>query len=264
MPETPPSFETVIYERHGRVARIVLNRPPVNAISVQLSRELNRALDFARGDDEVRAVILTGAGEQAFSAGIDLKEFEPATGHDMRRFIETLYHEMVAIQYGMGKPTIAALNGPALAAGVTVAVSCDVLIASERARLGYPEINVGLSPAMHLVLLPRVVGKYKAFELCFTGDPIDAHEAHRLGLVNKVVPHAELEREAFALADKLAAKPPLAVKYMRDAFYRNLDVEFRKGIGDAADVLCLLKETEDSHEGMRAFKEKRPPIWRGR
>jgi enoyl-CoA hydratase len=264
MSEALPRFETLIFERLGSVARIVLNRPPVNAINRQLSRDLNQALDYARRDETVHAVILTGSGERAFSAGIDLVELESADGRAMRRFIDDLYHEMVELQYKMGKPTIAALNGPALAAGVTIAVSCDLLIASERARLGYPEINVGLTPAMHLVLLPRLVGKYKAFELCFTGDPIDAYEAHRLGLVNRVVPHERLQEEALALAEKLAAKSPLTVKYMRDAFYRNLDVEFRKAIGDAADVLCILKDSADSHEGMRAFKEKRPPRWTGR
>lgn len=264
MAETPPSFETVVYERHGGVARIVLNRPPVNAISVQMSRELNRALDFARCDDEVRAVVVTGAGDRAFSAGIDLVEFERFDGRSMRRFLETLYSEMVEIQYKMGKPTIAALNGPALAAGVTVAVSCDILIASERARIGYTEINVGLMPALHLVLLPRIMGKYKALELCYTGEPIDAHEAHRLGLVNKVVPHERLADEAMAFAQSLASKSPLGIKYMRDIFFRNLDVEFRKAIADAADILCILKDSEDSHEGMRAFREKRPPVWKGR
>ena len=264
MPETVPQFETIRYERVEGVARIVLDRPPVNAINWQLSRDLNQALDLARRDEAVRAVIITGSGDKAFSAGVDLKELEPADGRAMRRFMETFYFEMVELQYKMGKPTIAALNGPALAAGVTIAVSCDLLIASERARLGYPEINVGLSPAMHLVLLPRLVGKYKAFELCFTGDPIDAQEAFRLGLVNKVVPHDQVQAEAWALAQQLAAKSPLAVKYMRDVFYRNLDVEFRKGIADAADVLCILKDSADSHEGMQAFKEKRPPRWTGR
>ncbi|MBI3967203.1 MAG: enoyl-CoA hydratase/isomerase family protein [Chloroflexi bacterium] len=264
MSETSPSFDAVIYERIGPVARIVLNRPPVNAINFQLTRDLNAALDFARRDETVRSVIITGSGEQAFSAGVDLKVLEPADGREMRRFLEIFYFEMVEIQYKMGKPTIAALNGPALAAGVTIAVSCDLLIASERAQMGYPEINVGLSPAMHLVLLPRLVGKYKAFELCFTGDPIDAAEALRLGLVNKVVRHDRVQDEALALAQKLASKSPLATKYMRDVFYRNLDVEFRKGIGNAADLVCLLKDSADSHEGMRAFKEKRAPQWTGR
>jgi enoyl-CoA hydratase len=264
MPETAPPFEMIRYERIESVARIVLDRPPVNAINLQLSQDLNRALNLARQDETVRAVIITGSGDKAFSAGVDLKDLEPADGRAMRRFMETFYFEMVEIQYKMGKPTIAALNAPALAAGVTIAVSCDLLIASDRAYLSYPEINVGLSPAMHRVLLPRLVGKYKAFELCFTGDPIDVQEARRIGLVNRVVPHDRVQDEALALAQQLAAKPPLAMKYMRDTFYRNLDVEFRKGIADAADVLCILKDSEDSHEGMKAFKEKRPPRWTGR
>lgn len=259
-----PQFETVIFERLGSVARIILNRPPVNAVNFQLAEDVNRALDFARRDESVRAVVITGGGEKAFSAGADLVELESADGRTMRRFMEIFYFEMTELHYKMGKPVIAAVNGPALAAGVTLAVSCDMLIASDKARFGYPEINVGLTPAMHLILLPRVVGKYKAFELCFTGDPIDAHEAHRLGIVNKVVPHERLEDESLSMAQKLASKSPLSVKYMRDIFYRNLSSEFRAGIADSTEVLCLLKDSEDSHEGMRAFKEKRPPQWRGR
>lgn len=264
MPDSVPSFELLRYQVRERVATITLNRPPVNALNWQLVREYLRALDTARQDDEVRAVLLTGGGERAFCAGVDLVAFEGDDGRSHRRWLATLYGEMVDMQSRMGKPTIAAVNGPALAAGVTIAVCCDMLIASDRARFGYPEINVGLIPAMHLVLLPRVVGRYKAFELCFLGDPIDAHEAQRLGLVNRVVPHERLADEAFALAQKLAAKPPLAVKYMRDVFYRAMDMEYRKAIMVAADTVCLLKDTEDSHEGMRAFKEKRPPVWKGK
>lgn len=264
MGPSEPNWEYIIYERREGIARIVLNRPPVNAINPQMASELNQALLRARRDEEVRAVIIAGAGDRAFSAGIDLRFFKDATGLEMRRFLETFYWEMTDIQYSMGKPTIAALNGPALAAGVTVACSCDMIIASERALIGYPEINVGLIPALHLILLPRVVGRYKAFELAFTGDPIDAREAHRLGLVNQVVAPEELDGAAWAMAQRMAAKPPLAVKYMRDAFYRGLDMEFRKAIADAADVLCILKSSEDSREGLQAFVEKRPPRWKGR
>lgn len=264
MSEIIATYETLRVERHDAVARIVLDRPPVNAINFQLADDYTKALDRLRRDESVRSVIVTGSGDQAFSAGVDLKELESADGRAMRRFLETFYFEMVELQYKMGKPTIAALNAPALAAGVTIAVSCDLIVAAEGTRIGYPEINVGLSPAMHLVMLPRMVGKFRAFELCFTGDPIPIEEAQRLGLVNRIVPKDRLAAESLAFAAELAAKPPLAMKLMRDTFYRNLDVEFRKGIGDAADVLCILKDSEDSHEGMRAFREKRPPRWSGR
>ena len=264
MAEPPPSFTTLVFERLDTVARIILNRPPVNAVTRQLAAELNEALRYAGHDDTIRAVIVTGAGERAFCAGVDLVERAATDGLALRRFLETFYAEMVDVQAGLGKPTIAALNGPALGGGVTIAVACDLIIASDRARLGYPEINVGTSPAIHLVLLPRVVGKFKAFELCFSGEPIDAFEAQRLGLVNAVVPHDRLQDEALALAQRLAAKPPLAVRYMREVFYRSLDVEFRKGVRNAIDLNCLLRETEDASEGMRAFNEKRPPRWVGR
>jgi enoyl-CoA hydratase/carnithine racemase len=166
--------------------------------------------------------------------------------------------------YNLGKPAIAMVNGAALAAGCTIAFSCDCIIASEKARIGYPEINVGLMPALHLILVPRLVGKHKAFELLFSGEPISAPEAERIGLINRAVPPEKLEEAVYELAGKMASKSPLVVKYCRDAFYRGLDMEFRKGIADAADVLCILVQSEDTREGMRAFAEKRAPLWKGR
>ena len=256
-------FKTIVYQP-GEVARITLNRPQVrNAINLDLTTELNAALTQAKNDPTVKVVVITGAGT-AFCSGIDLAFHRGRSPVEFRSFIEKLYWEMTDIQYSMGKPTIAAVNGPALAAGCTIAFSCDIIIASDKAIFGYPEINVGLIPAMHLILLPRLVGKHKAFELAFTGDPIPAREAERIGLVKSVVPHEELEAAVNEIATKLASKSPLVLKYCRDAFYRGLDMEFRKGIADAADILCILVGTEDSHEGLSAFVEKRPPQWKGR
>lgn len=258
------SSKTVIYQKEGGIARITLNRPEVrNAINLELITEYNEALNVARRDAGVRVVVVTGAGS-AFCSGIDLAFHRGKSGIEFRSFLEKLYWEMTDIQYNMGKPTIAAVNGPVLAAGCTLAFSCDVIIASERARVGYPEINVGLMPAMHLVLLPRLVGKHKAFELAFTGEPISAREAERLGLINRAVPHEEFEAAVGEMAKKLAAKSPLVTKYCRDAFYRGLDMEFRKAIADAADVLCILVGSEDAQEGLSAFVEKREPRWKGR
>lgn len=257
-------FNTILYEKRDFWAKIVLNRPEQrNAINKEMAKELNSALRMAGQDDDVRVVMVTGAGT-AFCAGIDLKLFSRMNSLEFREFMETFYWEMTDIHYNLTKPTMAVLNGPSLAAGNSIAFSCDMVIASEKARIGYPEINVGLIAAMHLVMLPRILERHKAFELVFTGDAISATEAAHIGLINRVVPHDRLEEEAMELARKLASKSPLVTKYTKQAFYRSLDVEFRKAIADAADILCALFNSEDSKEGLRAFAEKRPPQWQGK
>lgn len=258
------SFQTIIYEKQESILRITLNRPEArNAINWEMTRELNTALRQARQDEKVRVIVITGAGT-AFSAGLDLKEMWGVSGIQLRKFIESFYWEMTDIMFNLGKPAIAMVNGPTLAAGCTIAFSCDCVIASEKARIGYPEINVGLIAAYHLIHVPRLVGRHKAFELIFTGEPISATEAERIGLINRAVPHEKLEETVNELARKFASKSPLSVKLTREAFYRGLDMEFRKGIADAADVLCILAESEDTKEGMKAFAEKRAPVWKGK
>jgi enoyl-CoA hydratase/carnithine racemase len=163
----------------------------------------------------------------------------------------------------MGKPTIAALTGPARAAGVTLAVSCDVLIASERASIGYPEIDVGVGviPAMHFVHLPRQIGRHKAFEMLFGGKPIPAAEAERHGLVNRVVPQEDVLTEARAMAQEFAAKSPVVMQLARDAFLRANDFEYRRAIENTVETICNIIATDDAQEGVAAFNEKRKPNW---
>ncbi|HJQ56121.1 MAG TPA: enoyl-CoA hydratase/isomerase family protein, partial [Vineibacter sp.] len=190
------AFQHLDYSVDQRVAEITMRRAPVNAIDHALIDEINAAYRDAKRDPDVRAIILTSAFDSAFSAGMDLAMIRHARGLDLRRYLEKLYFEMHDLQYRMGKPTIAALTGPARAAGVTLAVSCDVIVASETASLGYPEIDVGVIPAMHFVHLPRQIGRHKAFELLFGGKPISAAEAERHGLVNRVVPGDRVKAEA--------------------------------------------------------------------
>ena len=259
------SYETILYDIvEESILKITLNRPNVrNAINDQLINELNDAYERARKDDEIRVVLVTGAGS-AFCAGIDLVEYRGKSPLEFRGFIERFYLEMTDILYKMGKPVIAALNGPTLAAGCSIAFSCDMIIASEEAIIGYPEMNVGLVPAMHLILLPRLVGKHKAFELAFTGERISAKEAADIGLINCVVSHEMLDDEVMRFAHNFAEKSPLVMKVNRDTFYRGLTMEFRAGIADAGDALAILASSEDTLEGMTAFKEKRRPVWKGR
>src|SRR5215468_3705153 len=188
-----------------------MKRAPVNAINHELIEDVNAAYRQANADTGVRAIILTSAFDAAFSAGMDLAMIRGKRGLDLRRFLEKLYFEMHDLQYRMAKPTIAALTGPARAAGVTLAVSCDCIVAADTASIAYPEIVVGVIPAMHFVHLPRQIGRHKAFELLFGGKPVSAQDACAMGLVNRVVPQASVMDEARALARDFAAKSPLVM-----------------------------------------------------
>lgn len=255
------SYENVDYAVRDHVAEITMRRAPVNAINHALIEDINAAYRQARDDAEVRAVILTSAFDNAFSAGMDLAMIRGGSGLDLRRFLEKLYFEMHDLQYRLGKPTIAALTGPARAAGVTLAVSCDAIVAAETASIGYPEIDVGVIPAMHFVHLPRQIGRHKAFELLFSGKPISAAEAERHGLVNRVVPPERVKDEARALAREFASKSPLVMKLARDSFMRANDFEYRRAIENTVETICNIIATEDAQEGLNAFNEKRRPRW---
>lgn len=256
--------QLVEYRVIENVAEITMNRAPVNAIDHQLAREVIDAYNRARADDSARAVILTSALPTVFSAGVDLKLALEFDGQALRSFIEVFYYEMHEALYRLGKPVIAAVNGHARAAGVTWAVSCDMIIAAEEGKWGYPEIDVGLLPAMHLVHLPRQAGRHRAAQLLFTGDIVSAAEMHKLGVVNEVVPRAEVMPRARALARRLAKKSPVAMKLLRDAFMRANDLDYRRSMESVVETMCGLKDSEDSREALRAFVEKREPVYKGR
>ena len=242
------------------VAEITMNRAPVNAIDHQLAREVIDAYVRARKDESARAVILTSALPTVFSAGVDLKLALAFDGQALRSFIEVFYYETHEALYRLGKPVIAAVNGHARAAGVTWAVSCDMIIAAEEAEMGYPEIDVGLLPAMHLVHLPQQIGRHRAAKLLFTGDIVSATEMQRLGVVNEVVPRAELMPRARELARRLAKKSPIAMKLLRDAFMRANDLDYRRSMESVVETMCQLKDSADSREALKAFVEKRAPV----
>lgn len=248
----------VQYRVEEGVAEITMNRAPVNAIDHQLAREVIDAYRRAKDDASARAVVLTSGLPEVFSAGLDLKLALRFDGAALRKFIEVFYYEMHEALYRLGKPVIAAVNGHARAAGVTWAVSCDMIIAAEEARMGYPEIDVGLLPAMHLVHLPRVAGRHRAAQLLFTGDIVSAAEMKELGVVNEVVPRAEVLPRARALARRLAKKSPVAMKLLRDAFVRANDLDYRRSMESVVETMCSLKDTADSKEALLAFVEKRP------
>jgi enoyl-CoA hydratase/carnithine racemase len=257
------SAELVHYAVSDAIAEIMLDRAPVNALSMPLIDGLLDALGKAKDDPSVRAVVIASA-HKVFCAGLDLDIVRGKRGVDAKAFLERLYFALNDVQYRMGKPTIAAVDGAARAGGMTIAVSCDMIIAGDAATFGYPEIDVGLIPALHFVQLPRLVGKHQAFGPLFLGDPFDAATAFRMGLVSEIVPKGTALDRARSIARRFAEKSPAVMKIGRDAFMRAVDADYRRAIEHAADSFALVASTQDCQEGLDAFVEKRSPRYTGR
>jgi enoyl-CoA hydratase/carnithine racemase len=262
-PGAPP--EEVLYESVGGVARITINRPERrNAMSWEVMRGLRQGLAQAKEDRETRVVVLQGAGDQAFCAGADLggmidDEAGFLAVHEARGTIASIFGDL----WSLGKPTVARVQGWALAGGFGLALACDMVVSSERARFGAPEINVGLWPHMITVPLVRSMAPKKALELMLTGRVVEAEEAQRLGFVNRVVPHQDLDAAVDELAGALAAKSPAVMKLGRDGFYAVWDMEADDALAHLHALLTLNSQTQDAAEGIAAFHEKRPPRWSG-
>ena len=257
------SDEFIRYAVSDAIAEITLDRAPVNALSMAVIDALLAALRRAKDDDAVRAVIIRSA-HKVFCAGLDLDTVLGKRGIEVKAFLERLYFDLNDLQYRMGKPTITAIDGPVRAGGMTIALSCDMIIAGEASTFGYPEINVGLIPALHFVQLPRLVGKHQAFGPLFLGDPFDAATAFRMGLLSEVVPKGTALDRARVIARKLVEKSPIIMKIGRDAFMRAVDSDYRRAIEHAAESFALVSTTEDFQEGLAAFVEKRSPKYTGR
>ena len=251
--------DAVRYAVAERVAHIVLDRPPVNALSLDMIRAVIAALQQAAADDEARSVVLSSAVAQHFCAGLDLAVLLGKSREQVREFLQALYIDLHECQFNLGKPSVAAVGGAARGGGMTMAISCDVIVTSRSATFGYPEIKIGVPPAIHFAHLPRIVGRHRAFERLFSGRTFAAQEAYELGLVSKVVPDAELEAAANALAADFAAKSPLVMRVARSAFMRQNDD--RRRIADAVEDFCDVVTTDAAQEGIRAFLEKRAPRW---
>lgn len=260
------AYQEIIYEKESGLASITFNRPEVrNALNYLAIDEALEAAGNAGADDSVRVLILTGAGDKAFVAGADIKELrarntltELGKRSAQRRVLANLLETM-------SKPTIAAINGFAVGTGLELALACTIRIASENAKFGQPEINLGIMPGNGgTQRLPRLVGEGRAMEMILTGDLIDAQEACRIGLVNRVVPQAELMSYVKELATKLAAKPPLAVKLAKNAIHTGLNLSLNDGIEYENKLFAILCGSQDKQEGIAAFLEKRRPNFQGR
>jgi enoyl-CoA hydratase len=259
------AFENILIERDGATAIITINRPKVlNALNTQTLDELRRAILEIKQDEGVRVVVLTGAGERSFVAGADINELAVQTAAGGREHALAGQHVFDLIE-NLGKPVIAAINGFALGGGCELAMACTLRLAADGARLGQPEIALGLIPGYAgTQRLPRLVGRGQAMEMILGGAPISADEALRIGLVNRVVPAAELMTEARTLAGQLAKNAPIAMRYIINAVTRGVEMPFAEACQYEATLFGLVASTEDMKEGTAAFLEKRKATFRGR
>ena len=258
------TFENLTLDRDGATAVITINRPTVlNALNSATIDELRRAVLELRHDTSIRAVIITGAGEKSFVAGADINELAVHTPSAGKEHALRGQHVFGLIE-NLGKPVIAAINGFALGGGCELAMCCTLRLAADTARLGQPEVNLGLLPGYAgTQRLPRLVGKGIALDLLLTGRHVTADEALQIGLVNRVVPAADLLAEAKKLAAELAKKPPLSMKYIIEAVHRGLEMSLEQGEFLEATLFGLVASTSDMREGTKAFLEKRQPAFKG-
>ena len=249
----------VRYATADHIATITLARPPLNAFSIAFLDQIIAALRRAGADPDVRAVVLASDIPGMFCAGLDLDIILGSDEATVRAFLNRLYIELWDVQANLGKPTIAAVDGAARGGGMTLAISCDMIIASEAASFGYPEINLALPPAIHFAHLHRIIGRYRAFDLLFTARTFGAAEALSLGLVSRVV--SDALPEAMEAARVIAAKSPAAIAFSRAAFHREADRTYTDAVARAVDDFCALAVSADAQEGLKAFLEKRKAEW---
>ena len=256
-------YETISTSVEGDIATVTIDRQEVrNALNGQVMRDVRAALDGLREDESVGVVVFTGAGEKSFAAGADISELKERTALDaLSSGMQRLYDEIE----GYEKPTIAAVNGYALGGGCELAMACDIRVAAENAKFGQPEVNLSIIPgAGGTQRLSRLVGVGKATELILTGEVIDAQEAHRIGLVSKVVPQSELMDSAREMASKILSKGPLAIRLAKIAVSRGAETDQDTGMLIERLAQAVLFDSEDKREGTSAFLEKREPNFRGR
>jgi cyclohexa-1,5-dienecarbonyl-CoA hydratase len=254
-------FQNIVVDKKEGMATLTLNRPPLNVMDSDTLEELNTALEQLAKDDEVKVLLLRGSGNKAFSAGVEVKDH---IGEKMPKMMRE-FGRVFQLLRGLGKPSIAVVNGVALGGGCELVAGCDMAIASEKAKLGQPEIKLGgLAPAA-APLFPRIMGEKKAFELLVMGENVSAQEAERIGLVNKVVPEEELDQTAEEFARKFLEKSALSVRLVRDALYDcaetpSLEASLKKGVEHGIKSW----QTEDGQEGLQSYLDKRKPEWKNR
>jgi enoyl-CoA hydratase/carnithine racemase len=262
-------FQTILYQTRDQIAFITFNRPDsLNAMNRQMTRELVEVCQQVEEDSGIRVAIFTGAGEKAFSAGMDLKEraetsFSPIERRQ-QKLTNKIYTQARAVA-AITKPTIAAIRGYCVGGGLEFALACDLRVAAEDAKLGLTEVRRGIIPgAGGTQRLTRAVGVTKAMEMCLTGDTVSGLEARSLGLVNSAVPSADVLKAAEDLAGRILKGAPMSVAFIKEAIKKGVELPLEEGLRLEADLSALIGITEDAKEGPRAFAEKRPPVWKGK
>ena len=254
-------FQLITLEKQGGVGRLTLNRPPANVMNYEMLVEMNQALDDLAKDSDVKVVLVRGSGNRAFSAGVEVKD------HLGERMPLTI-NEFGKVFHGLrnlGKPSIAVVNGVALGGGCELVAGCDMAVCSDKAQLGQPEIKLGGLAPIAAALFPRIMGERRAFELILVGDNVSAADAERFGLVNKVVPDAELDATAEALAKKFLALSGIGVKLCREAVHQAADApRWEDAMKKAVELGIKTWETEDASEGLNSFLQKRAPVWKNK
>ena len=258
-------LENLLYEKKGAIAYVTLNRPKVlNALNQRTWENLRTAFEDARDDAQVRGVILTGAGDKAFIAGADISELAQVTAVEAEKS-SSYGQEVLNLIENLGKPVIAAINGFALGGGCETAMACTIRVATEHAKFGQPEVTLGLIPGGGgTQRLPRLIGKGRALQIILSGEMISAQEAFRIGLVNEVVPAAELTTRAEAILKRIFSNAPVAVKYSLEAVNKGMETSQAEGLSLEASLFGLCAGTEDKNEGTQAFLQKRPAQFHGR
>jgi cyclohexa-1,5-dienecarbonyl-CoA hydratase len=250
----------VTVDKKDGVAKIIIDRPPVNVLDISTMREINKALESVKDNPDVNVVVIYGKGK-TFSAGVDIKDHTPDKVDEMILVFHQIFHNLAELE----QPTVGVIRGSALGGGCEVAIFCDMVIASETTKLGQPEIKVGVFPPIAAFILPRLIGRKKALELLLTGDAIDAREAYRVGLVNQVVADDKLEAAADAFVARLSSLSGIVLKLTKKAIYQGIDQDFNNVIAKIKDFYVNeVMKTADANEGLAAFLQKRLPTWRNK
>jgi enoyl-CoA hydratase len=259
-----PTLEQVLVAVDNHVATTTLNRPEQrNPLSATMLRDLASALRWCQNEEQVRVVVLTGAGDRAFCAGADLASFDGDRSALDKYRSRDLFVDLFILMSELGKPIVGRINGHALAGGFGLACSCDILVSTDTATFGTPEINVGIWPMMIQAILSRSIPRQVLLEMEMLGDRWTATQLQGLGVINRVVPREQLDSEVSEIAERLAKKSPVAMKLGRDSFYRQQDLDFRAAMHYLHGQFLLVSQTEDAREGIQAFFEKREPEFKG-
>ncbi|MDQ8728021.1 enoyl-CoA hydratase/isomerase family protein [Bradyrhizobium sp. LHD-71] len=243
------------------IASVLINHPPVNAITPAMLDALMSTLRQLGNDPDIKAIVIGSAIPGRYCGGLDLPQFRKNSPAEAHAIITRLYLQLHELQSSLPKPTIAAITGAVRGGGMSIAITCDMLVAAENTTFAYPEMDVGLLPAIHYTHLPRIVGRYRAFDLLFTGRVFSADEAMQLGLVNRVVPEPQVLNEARGIARALATKSPQLMRVGKAAFVHATDNGYRSGAAGAVNLIGTVIGMDDSQEGLAAFEQKRRPVW---